>query len=620
MPADAFLKDAIALIKVGELESARKILIQILRENPHNETAWIWMAETVTDLNQRIAVLEQCLKSNPHSDLARRALTAIYQRQIVSKPLPPLPEEPVKSAAPPPRKEWWEIPTREEPLPAPPPRLARDEPKSSPTQTFTEQSWEPPKPVEPAAPGTPVSPFIGVDEKDILQYDSLREELVPEVAVEKTRAEKRREQKRGKAARTEGEGEARSRHRTPLIFGIILILLISVIAYVVIFHWTELRLIFTSLLGGGEATPTQSAPLPTKTITPELTPTPGNTTETPPPPVITFELPVSTYLQLPLTGEERATALAYSPDGNLLVGGTSTGKVYFWRAADGTLLSDWLNQQAAISTLAFSPDGALAASAAHDRTVVIWKVEGEQITYLTTLDLADPVCQEKLDCPVTALTFSPDGAYLAAGVTDTVNGQASAIWLWNNADWSLVGKLIDPKKQLNGDIHALTFSADGGILYSTSASSVLIWTVADLRLERRLSGHTDGVSDLALSPDSTRLASASWDSTVRIWRLNQVSPLSTALEGEHGALNAVTYSPDGSLLAALPGEVAPIFWRLSDGAIFSGLIQEDELVNSFEPAGLAFSPDGRTLAQTAGSLVQVWLLEESQPPVPTTTP
>lgn len=618
MPADAFLKDAIALIKVGEPESARKILIQILRENPHNETAWIWMAETMTDLNQRIAVLEQCLKNNPQSELARRALAAIHQRQIVSKPLPPLPDEPVKPVEAPPRREWWEIPTREEPPPAPPPRLARDEPKSSPTQTFAEQSWEPPKPAESATSSASVSPFIGVDEKELLQYDTLREELVPEVAVEKTRADKRRRQKKEKVASVEDEGKPR--RRAPLFFGIILVLLISLIAYAVIFHGTELRLIFTSLLGGAEATPTQSAPPPTETVAPELTPTASNTTETPPPPLITFDLPVSTHLQLPLTGDERATALTYSPDGTLLVGGTSTGKVYFWRAADGTLLSDWLNQQAVISTLAFSPDGALAASAAHDRTVVIWKVEGEQITYLTTLDLADPVCQEKLDCPVTALTFSPDGAYLAAAVTDTVNGQASAIWLWNNADWSLVGKLIDPKKQLNGDIQALTFSADGGTLYSTSAASVLIWIVADLRLERRLSGHTDGVSDLALSPDGTRLASASWDGTVRIWRLDQVSPLSTTLEGEHGALNAVTYSPDGSLLAALPGDLAPIFWRLSDGAIFSGLIQDDEMVNSFEPAALAFSPDGRTLAQTAGSLVQVWLLEDTQPPEPTATP
>lgn len=51
---------------------------------------------------------------------------------------------------------------------------------------------------------------------------------------------------------------------------------------------------------------------------------------------------------------------------------------------------------------------------------------------------------------------------------------------------------------------------------------VKIWSPATGELIRNMTGHTKGLSDIAWSPDSVYLASASDDTTVRIWDVDSV--------------------------------------------------------------------------------------------------
>ena len=58
-----------------------------------------------------------------------------------------------------------------------------------------------------------------------------------------------------------------------------------------------------------------------------------------------------------------------------------------------------------------------------------------------------------------------------------------------------------------------------------------------------LDGHSGPIAALAVSPDGTMLASASWDHTVRLWPLAGGAP--RVLEGHTQNVNGVAFSPDG---------------------------------------------------------------------------
>ncbi len=79
-----------------------------------------------------------------------------------------------------------------------------------------------------------------------------------------------------------------------------------------------------------------------------------------------------------------------------------------------------------------------------------------------------------------------------------------------------------------------------------------------------LEGHREPVSSLAFSPQGQILASGSYDSTVRLWRVPDGTPLHT-LEGHTGSVHAVAFSPDGTLLASGSEDGTVRLWGVAGG-------------------------------------------------------
>ncbi len=120
-------------------------------------------------------------------------------------------------------------------------------------------------------------------------------------------------------------------------------------------------------------------------------------------------------------------------------------------------------------------------------------------------------------------------------------------------------------------------------------------------LARVIEGHHGGVVAVGFSPDGTLLASASDDRSVRLWDTATGQAIAT-LEGHTGGVRGVAFSPDGRLLASGSGDGSVRLWDVATRQQIARLEGHTDWVS-----GVAFSPDGRLLASTGDDQsVRLW--------------
>jgi WD40 repeat protein len=76
-----------------------------------------------------------------------------------------------------------------------------------------------------------------------------------------------------------------------------------------------------------------------------------------------------------------------------------------------------------------------------------------------------------------------------------------------------------------------------------------VWDVQTGQETLTLKGHIGLVLSVAFSPDGKRLASGSWDQTVKVWDA-QTGQLTLSLQGRSGMVTSMAFSPDGQRLAS----------------------------------------------------------------------
>lgn len=86
---DTLIKKAIQAIKVGDHQTAKKLLASILKEDPQNEHAWLYLTLCVTDPQQKQECLHRVLSINPNNQHALRAQARLSNRS--NRPLAALP-------------------------------------------------------------------------------------------------------------------------------------------------------------------------------------------------------------------------------------------------------------------------------------------------------------------------------------------------------------------------------------------------------------------------------------------------------------------------------------------------------------------------------------------------
>ncbi|KAH8723832.1 hypothetical protein GQ44DRAFT_773708 [Phaeosphaeriaceae sp. PMI808] len=149
---------------------------------------------------------------------------------------------------------------------------------------------------------------------------------------------------------------------------------------------------------------------------------------------------------------------------------------------------------------------------------------------------------------------------------------------------------------------SVAFSPNGGLVASASYdSTVRLWDPATGALCHTLKGHSDAVMSVAFSPDGGLVASASNDSTVRLWD-SATGALCHTLKGHSSAVMSVAFSPNGGLVASASYDCTVRLWDSATGALCHTLKGHSDAVRS-----VAFSPDGGLVASASqDSTVRLW--------------
>lgn len=277
------------------------------------------------------------------------------------------------------------------------------------------------------------------------------------------------------------------------------------------------------------------------------------------------------------------SAVAFSPNGEILAAGIANGDIRFWQVADGSQRLTCRGHTEWPWAIAYSPDGKLLASGSQDKTVRLWDTQTGQCHH---------VLQGHTNW-IKSVVFSPNGRLLVSG------GNDQTIRIWDVQ----TGVCLHHLEAHSDWVWSLAFHPDGEWFASGSRDgSIKRWDSQSGNCLDTLIGHEKDVKAIAVSPDGQTLASGGFDRTVRLWDWT-TGTCTQILQGHTEFVWSVLFSPDGSLLLSNSDDQITRIWHVQTGQLLQMVKERTSRVWS-----IAISPQSPSIIASSSEdqVVRLW--------------
>jgi len=289
---------------------------------------------------------------------------------------------------------------------------------------------------------------------------------------------------------------------------------------------------------------------------------------------------IRTFADVP----ETPRGVDFAPNGQTFALAGFDSTVRWLDINSGATLQNFLGHEAQVPTVAFSPDGNALVSGSYDSYLIRWDLYGrggEIRRY--------PAQAQRY----TTLALSPSGDY---ALTGSFAGQLALVDIET-------GETVRTFGQDLGEVYSAVFNDNRQVYVASQKGGLALWDVNTGEQIRRYDDLTAPVRAVALHPQGTFLAAGGGniqispqrplDNRVYVWSVNGTTQTPRfVLAGHTSPVQALAFSPDGSLLASAGDDQQIILWNMADGTEVRRMTGQH--TNGI--LSLAFSPDGSRLA------------------------
>jgi WD40 repeat protein len=253
------------------------------------------------------------------------------------------------------------------------------------------------------------------------------------------------------------------------------------------------------------------------------------------------QLPVTPPIQIIHGDSSRVSAMAFSPNDNVLAVAGSDGAVHFVNPTTGRTARPDLrvaDAKTGVAAIAYGHDGRMLASADGHGAIDLWDASAGyvHIARLSSQTSAD------------SLALSPDGATLAGGCSD------GTVRMWATSTGAERGESIAATDNANDPVDSVAFSPDGQtIADGGDDGTAKLWSVSTGRMTVAITAAPGSqVNSVAFSPDGRTLGTGGEDGKLHLWESRTGKDRVPDIASSPGVdpVYSIAFSPDGGTLAA----------------------------------------------------------------------